>query len=75
MNDIDHFQSLQSERAKEKLAAAKRVVDEALYELSGSQDGRDSEAAADAIENLIRVVMEGFKSIIPSEHHHTPTGE
>ena len=49
---------MQAERHKQKLAAAKRAVDEALYELSGSQDGRDSEVAADAIENLIRVVME-----------------
>ena len=51
----------QAQRRKERLAAAKREVDEALYELSGSQDGRDSEAAADAIENLIRVVVESVK--------------
>ena len=58
MSDLDHFKELQSQRSAEKLAAAKKELDEALYELSVSQDGRDSEVAADAIENLVKVMMD-----------------
>ncbi len=56
-HDISEFNALRAKRSQEKLAAAKKEVDEALYELSGSQNGRDSEVAADAIENLIRTIM------------------
>ena len=58
MSDLDHFKELQAQRSAEKLAAAKKELDEALYELSVSQDGRDSEVAADAIENLVKVMMD-----------------
>ena len=56
-HDLSEFNRLRELRSLEKLTAAKKEVDEALYELSGSQDGRDSECAADAIVNLIRVIM------------------
>ena len=54
---LEDFMAVQAQRRKEKLAAAKKDVANSLYDLADTH-GRGSETAADAIENLIRVILE-----------------
>lgn len=57
----EEFARLQAQRKKERLAAAKGEVANALAILRdgiGDWSERNAEVAADAIENLIRTVME-----------------
>ncbi len=52
------FAEVQAQRRAEKLTAAKREVEAALSALATDREGREAEMAADAIANLIRVIVE-----------------
>ncbi len=52
------FAEVQAHRRAEKLIAAKREVEAALKALATDREGREPEMAADAIANLIRVIVE-----------------
>ncbi len=58
----DDFAEVQAQRRAEKLTAAKDAVEYALRILATDREGREAEMAADAIANLIRVIMEEGKS-------------
>ena len=54
----DEFTEAQALRRREKLVAAKKALQDTLYDLASDRGGREPEAAADAIENLIRTIIE-----------------
>ncbi len=54
----EEFLAMQAQRRAEKLTAAKREVEAALSALATDREGREAEMAADAIANLIRVIVE-----------------
>ncbi len=54
----DDFIEVQAQRRAEKISAAKIEVQIALRVLATDREGREAEMAADAIDNLIRVIIE-----------------
>mgnify|MGYP001573324489 CR=1 FL=1 len=57
-DELTEIAAVRAQRYAEKLTAAKREVEDSLAVLAAVFGGRAPELAADAIANLIRVIVE-----------------